>query len=119
MSPLRSRARANPGECGVVLVAAGDVPGHAHDVLGACAGTGKHGDDIGERLPHLRREVVADEVLLGIPADLARDIHLAALGSDAVRVAARPRPTRRLQDLAAHRRTSRPITSFCTSLAPS
>ena len=65
------------------------------------------------------REVVADEALLGIPADLARDMHLAALRGDAVRVAARTRPARRLQDLAAHRSTSRPIPSFCTSLAPS
>ena len=83
------------------------------------AGAGEHGDDVGERLAHLRGEVVAHEALLRIPADLPGDVHLPALGGDAVRIAARPRPARRLQDFAAHRRISRAMMSFCTSLAPS
>ena len=102
-----------------VLLAARDIPGEPDEMLRSGAGASQHVDDVEERLASLRREIVAHEPLFRVPADLPGDVNLPALRGDAVRVAARARPARRLQDLTAHRRISRPITSFCTSLAPS
>ena len=51
---------------------------------GPRAGLGQHLDDVDERLLDLGDEIVAGELLLGVPADLAGDEHLPALGGDAV-----------------------------------
>ena len=72
-------------ETGNVLGAVQDVPGHAGDVLRACAGLGQHGDDIAKRLGGLQDEVVALKLLLGVPADLAADKYLGAMGGNAMR----------------------------------
>ena len=53
-------------------------------MLGPCTGLGQHLHDVAQRLLGLGGKIVALEHLLGIPADLARDKDLLALGGDAV-----------------------------------
>ena len=100
-------------------MAAGHVPGQANDVLRPPAGLRQHADHVGKRGAHLRRELEMREFLLRVPADLAGDEHLRSARRDAVRVSLGPRPFRRLQYLVLQRKTSRPMMSFCTSVAPS
>ena len=59
-------------------------------------------DDIGERLPRLRHEIVALEFLLGIPADLARKKNDMTFGRDVVGLAARAFPVRRVEKRQCH-----------------
>src|SRR4051812_2490417 len=81
-----------------VLVAVGDVPRQARDVLGATARLGQHGEHVAQRLADLAGQVLGRERARLVPADLARDEHeRPALGGDAVRVPARARPGRRLE----------------------
>ncbi len=88
-----------------ILLLVEHVPGHARDMLGLGAGSGQHLDRVVERLAHLRHEIVALELLLGVPADLPRDEDQRAAADDAVGIAFGPGPTRRVyRTQRAHRR---------------
>src|SRR6202035_1461776 len=73
-----------------------DVPGHAGDMLGLGAGGGENLDDVAKGLTDLRHEIVAVELLLGVPADLAGDENQSAAADDAVRVSLGTRPPLRV-----------------------
>jgi hypothetical protein len=68
-------------------------------MLRMCAALEQHRDDVAERLPDLRYQVVALEFVVGIPADLPGDEYHVSARRDAVRIAARTLPSRRLQDV--------------------
>ena len=94
-----------------------------HDVGGLGARFAKHGEDVAQRLLHLRGQSFR-ELPRRIPADLAAQENGLALRRDAVRIARGPRPIGRLQHaVRAHAEAScssvRAMISFCTSLAPS
>ena len=101
------------------------------------AGGSYHFHGVGERLTKLLDQIVGLELLLGIPADLSPDEKLPATGQDAVGIAFGSRPAGRLNsfmhgslfhesqwwwyadDASACLSRSRPMISFCTSVAPS
>ena len=62
------------------------------------ASLANQGDDICQRLSHLRDKIMAVETLLGIPADLAGEKNCAAFGDDAVGKAFRLFPFSRMKE---------------------
>ena len=65
----------------------GHVPGEPHEMARLTARSRQHVDDVFQRLLDLGDEIVALELRLRVPADLAGDENLAALRGDAVGVA--------------------------------
>ena len=76
-------------QAGEVLVAVGDVPRQAHEVLGPRAASASTSTMLLQALRGLRDEVVGLELLLAVPPDHAAEVERAAGGGDAVGVATR------------------------------
>jgi hypothetical protein len=91
--------RADAGASSLVLALAGQIPGQAHDVLGAGAGLAEQLDDPLQRLSNLGGKVRRVVALL-VAAGLAGQHHpfAGSIDHDTVRKAARFRPFGRLQD---------------------
>jgi len=91
---LSDVARARP-----VLLLVRDVPREANEMLGTRAGLGEDLDHVAQRLLHLRDEIVADDLLARVPADLSRDEDLTSLGRHAIRVPLGGCPVLRMKKL--------------------
>lgn len=83
---------ADRGQAGDVFVAAGDVPGHSHDVFGTGPGLGEDREGVGQHLAELGSQIVSDDALFGIEGDHAGGKHQPTGRGDAVGIASRPRP---------------------------
>ena len=84
-------------EAGVVLAAVQDVPRHAHHVLRPGTPFGQHRQHIAQGLRGLGDEIIALELLLRIPANLAANKDLGATCGHAVGVALGRHPAGRME----------------------
>ena len=76
-----------------------EIPGHADDMLGPALRLGEHGQDVPQRLGDLLGKTrVREAAITWVPADLACDEHLTALGEHTVAVSQGALPIGRLQE---------------------
>lgn len=67
-----------------ILVLVRDIPSKTHDAPGSRTGLSQYGDDVGQGLPDLDNKIIALELLLTVPADLARHADQSSFGNHAV-----------------------------------